>query len=142
MKIDNILNTPQIGKTIKKEEKISQSQADFSQFLSKAISDKQEASKLTSLPPLEDSSALLPQQEEAVSIGYDILNMLSSLEDTLSKIVPGMDKRLGYIGDNLIEKGESMISLRDKLPENDELRSIIDEIGTLSITEGYKIKRG
>ncbi len=142
MKIDSLFNTPQIGKTIKKEEKISQSPADFSQLLSKALTDKQETNTLSGLPPLVDSSSLLPQQEEALSMGYDIINMLSNLEDTLAQIVPGMGKSVDYIGDSLIEKGESMISLRDQLSESDELRSIIDEIGTLSITEGYKIKRG
>jgi len=143
MKIDNIINAAQIGKTIKKEEKISHNQADFSQVLSNAIYEKQETNSISVVPPLMgDSSSLLPQQEEAISMGNDLLNMLANLEETLSQITPGMEKRLDYIGDSLIEKAESMISLREKLSENDELRTIIDEIGALSITEAYKIKKG
>ncbi len=87
------------------------------------------------------SDVFSPAQKEALAKGEEILGLLSHLGEVMGSPEKS-DSAVQSVADAISGKVDELRLLRDGLESSDPLRDTLNEIGTLSIVEQFKITRG
>ncbi len=103
--------------------------------------DTQPVKKAT--PPVElfDKIGLTPIQEQAISKGEEVLDLLNHLTKLYNE-VDRSNLSLDSVANALSSKVEELDKIKDQLEASDPLKKTIEEIGILSVVEKIKITRG